>query len=297
MKRLTLLAFCLLLLLSKDGFAQSGDKLFMWKATAKNGATVYLLGSIHLASSRLYPLPAPMEKAFKQSSCLVVEADPDKVDAGAMQQLVMQYGVYPPGDSIAAHVSPSTDALLKQYMQSSGPAPLPLEQLKPWAAASIIMETELGKHGMDPRQGIDLHFIQEAKAAGKRIDELETPDFQLKLMASFPDKLQDAFLLQTLQEISKLNSEFDQMMTAWQHGSAADMSRIVLDDASHPELAPLDYELLTKRNVTMDAVIEQRYLGKPGSAFVVVGSGHLLGDQGILALLSRHGFTVQQMSR
>src|SRR6478672_7160250 len=45
----------------------------MWKATSATN-TVYLLGSIHLASPDMYPLPAQIEAAFRNSAVLIVEA-------------------------------------------------------------------------------------------------------------------------------------------------------------------------------------------------------------------------------
>src|SRR5689334_3905992 len=52
-----------------------GSKLFMWKMTSDAGATVYFLGTIHIARSDFYPLPDEIEKAFEKSSSLLVEAD------------------------------------------------------------------------------------------------------------------------------------------------------------------------------------------------------------------------------
>ena len=37
------------------------------------------------------------------------------------------------------------------------------------------------------------------------------------------------------------------------------------------------------------------YLARPGSHFVVVGAGHLVGEVGILALLEKAGYKVERM--
>src|SRR5688572_17338730 len=102
MTRFTVAAL-LLVWTAADVAAQrpSGDadgRLFLWKATSKTN-TVYLLGSIHVATEDMYPLPDEILKAFAASKALAVEVDLTKVDPAAMQTVMMEKGVYPPGDT------------------------------------------------------------------------------------------------------------------------------------------------------------------------------------------------------
>ncbi|MHB2016885.1 MAG: TraB/GumN family protein [Candidatus Xenobia bacterium] len=279
--------------------AQTPARLFMWKATGK-GAVVYLLGSVHLASPRLYPLPADMEKAFDQSSRLVVEADETKMDQGTVTAMALSTGMETPPDTIESHLSPQTIAALHTYLQSGsgGQAGQMIEMMKPWLAAVTISTQELQKHGFDPNQGIDRHFMQEATRSGKPIEQLESADFQLKLISGFSDKLQDEFLYSALDELPHLNDEFANMMSAWSSGNEQAMESVVFaEDRQHPEMTAFDTELIDNRNVSMDSKIEQQYMSRPGTTFVVVGSAHLIGPKGIVSLLQRHGYTVEQVTR
>ena len=47
---------------------------FLWKATARSGGVLYLVGSVHLLSQDSYPLNPALETAFKDSDLLVEEA-------------------------------------------------------------------------------------------------------------------------------------------------------------------------------------------------------------------------------
>src|SRR5262245_11844305 len=71
-------------------------------------ATVYLVGSIHLGDTGLYPLPPEVEAAFTAARVLAVEFDVRKVDQATANKLTQQYGTYPEGDSLAKHLPAET---------------------------------------------------------------------------------------------------------------------------------------------------------------------------------------------
>ena len=87
--------------------AQAVKKGLFWKATSGTN-TIYLLGSIHLGSKDMYPLPKEFEDAYASSRTLVVEVDLNKVDMQKMQAAVFSKGLYGGGDSLWEHVSPET---------------------------------------------------------------------------------------------------------------------------------------------------------------------------------------------
>ena len=58
--------------------------------------------------------------------------------------------------------------------------------------------------------------------------------------------------------------------------------------AAHPEYRDLHKRMFDDRNLRMtDRIVEMQQAG--GRYFVVVGAGHLVGDQGIVAMLERRG--------
>ncbi len=75
-------------------------KFLMWKVTS-GGATVYLVGSIHLADPSIYPLPAPVEKAFADAKVLAVEADVSNFNLEEGIGMLGQYGMYGDDDSLS----------------------------------------------------------------------------------------------------------------------------------------------------------------------------------------------------
>ena len=67
-------------------------RFLMWKATSPT-ATVYLVGSIHLGDSSMYPLPKEVESAFAAAKVLAVEINIKNADQAKMMGLVQKYGL------------------------------------------------------------------------------------------------------------------------------------------------------------------------------------------------------------
>ena len=81
---------------------------------------------------------------------------------------------------------------------------------------------------------------------------------------------------------------------AWLRGDAATLGRELVDPMKKPESKVVYDRLIAQRNRSMASKIEW-YLATPDKYFVVVGSGHLVGDDSILAILRKNGRAVEQM--
>jgi uncharacterized protein len=269
----------------------TGKRLFMWRVKSTN-STVYLLGSIHVAKPKMYPLDARIEKAFSNSDVLVVEADasPDKALGLAMQ--MMTRASYPPGDSLDKHISKEMLETIQARMATNGIPPAMVQGLKPWFLAMTLTLSELSDLGIDPQLGIDLHFLQEAK--GKPIVELEGADAQLALLDGFTDKEQEEFLKYTLKDNENIAKSVDDIISAWSEGDVKKLDDLIMQSVKDsPEMLELYAKLFDDRNKKMAAKIEDML--KTGKTyFVVVGAGHLVGKNGLLQLLGKN-HPVEQM--
>src|SRR5689334_20672575 len=64
-------------------------RFLMWKATSPS-ATVYLVGSIHVGNSGMYPLPKEVESAFAAAKVLAVEINIKNADQAKMIGLIQK---------------------------------------------------------------------------------------------------------------------------------------------------------------------------------------------------------------
>jgi uncharacterized protein YbaP (TraB family) len=270
--------------------AQSPARNFLWKATGQNGV-VYLVGSVHLLTQDYYPLSPALDAAFKDSDLLVEEADLGELEAPASQIKMLTRGMLPAGQSIDTVVSPATLALVTARAARLGMPLEPLKRFKPWMLALTLVEFEWQQAGFDASLGLDRHFHDRAKADGKMVRGLETVDFQLSLFDDLSPAAQDRMLADSLKDIDTEQANVRVLADAWKAGDVSSVERLVLADVTDDRAM---YErVLVARNRAWMPTIESLF-ARRGHTFVVVGAAHLVGSDGLIALLKAKGYTVAQ---
>jgi uncharacterized protein YbaP (TraB family) len=279
-------------LLAQDSPAAVKKGLF-WKATS-GANTLYLLGSIHIGSKDMYPLPKEFEDAFAASKTLIVEVDIGKVDMQKMQAMVLSRGMYGGGDSLWNHVDSDVRKQLEEFCDQYQMPAMVLAQMKPWLVSITVATLPMIKNGMDPNLGIDKYFLDKAAAEGSRknVVEIESADWQMNLLSGFSDDVQAKLLASSVKQAGKSIDQSKKVQDLWMRGDAAQVEAALHEDAGPPEV---EKALLYDRNPHMADVAEQYLKGK-GEAFLVVGAAHLVGKQGVVSLLEKRGFKVQQVA-
>jgi hypothetical protein len=274
-----------------QGTAKAGRHFLMWKATSPTN-TVYLFGSIHLGDSSMYPLPPAVESAFAASKVLAVEFNVKSVDQSKILSLMQEYGMYAGDDGLSKHIPKDSSDALDDFCSKNGIPRMALERTKLWVAAVTVIAFAAKAAGEDPELGIDMHFLNEVKES-QRIDEIESPEFQMSILSSATEQEQQEFLTASLKQADKVKDMVHKMQQAYSSGDTASLEKLVREEESGPKA--LMKKLLDDRNVTMTQRVEQYLKGKEPS-FVVVGAGHIIGDKGIVKLLQAKGYHVEQVS-
>ena len=266
-------------------------KTFAWKATGKGG-TIYLMGSIHVMSESFYPLNPALEAAFKDSDLLVEEVDMAEMLDPMAQVSMLTRGMLPSNQSLDKLLTPSTLALVKKATGDLGDAGGPLMRFKPWMLAIALQGMELMKAGFDPSLGLDQHFYEEAKAGSMTVQGLETVDYQISRFDDMTMAQQDRLLAQTLKELETETAAVGKLGESWKAGDVAAIERIALADLKSD---PMMYQrLLVERNRNWVPKIEALF-ARRGRALVVVGAAHLVGPDGLIAMLRAKGYTIEQL--
>jgi uncharacterized protein YbaP (TraB family) len=269
----------------------AGEKLPIWTVHSAS-AEVVLLGSVHMAFPDIYPLREEIEAAFAAADTLVVEVDISGANTLEIQQLMLEKGVFPEGESLQQALSEQNWEDLQAYLRSRG---LPVElfaRLRPGLVITTLSSMRIAELGMRPELGIDQHFLDLA-VGHKPVLELESAAQQIDLLLSFSD--QDLLMAQTLVQLDEIDLYLRPVYDAWRAGDAAQLNRLLLTDERqrHPEFELLYEKLFDERNRAMTSKIEG-LLGGSGRYFVVVGAGHLVGEEGIISLLEQRGFPARQ---
>jgi uncharacterized protein YbaP (TraB family) len=266
-------------------------RFLMWKATSPT-TTVYLVGSIHVGDSSMYPLPKEVESAFAAAKVLAVEVNIKNADQAKMMGLIQKYGLYTGDDSLTKHLSKETQSTLDDYCAKHNVPRQGMEQLKPWVVAVTIAAMAWQQAGEDPAVGIDMHFLDESKAP-QRIDELETMESQLSIFAEATEEEQQSMLAAVLKEGDKIKDLIKRTQAAYTSGDP-DALQKVMDEQDDLGSKCLQKKLLDDRNAVMTAKMEE-YLKSKEPIFVVVGAAHIIGEKGILRQLRDRGYKVDQV--
>ncbi len=270
----------------------TGSGRLLWVLRSST-ATVYMLGSIHFGQRQMYPLPPLVMEAYEDSSALAVELDLGGADAADMAQFITAKGMYADGGRLKEHVSAETWALLEQVSASQGLPLALLERQKPWFVAMSLLSLALKRDGYSEEYGVEQHFLKRARGS-KRIIELETLAQQLDIFDSFSVEDQDIFLRHTLRDLERSSEHFATMLQLWQRGDESGLNELINDSIKDmPGGDRLFQALLVQRNATMAGRIEEM-VRRGGRYFVVVGAGHFLGEQGIVAQLRGQGHHVDR---
>jgi len=269
----------------------AAGRAFGWKATGRAGV-VYLVGSIHLLSKDFYPLNAALEAAYKDSSLLAEEVDLGEMAQPDAQMALLSKGMLPSGQTLDTVLSPATKALLDKHLGDFGPMGEVAKRFKPWLAALTIESLAWVNAGFDPNLGLDKHFYDRAVADGKAVQGFETMAYQVSLFDDMPMDQQDRLLASTLKDIDTEQANMTKLIAAWKEGDAPTVERLVLADMKGE--SAVYKRMLVDRNHNWIPKIDQ-LLGRSGRSLVIVGAAHLVGPDGLIALLKAKGYTVEQL--
>lgn len=259
----------------------------VWSIHGPRGGTVYLAGSVHVLDPARSQLPPAFDTAYRDAEHIVMELDMDDLDPMAAAGYLAAHAVIDGDGSLRTLLGAERFARVDSEARALG---LPLDsmpQLEPWAVALALTQLQLVKLGMDPEKGVEQQLMTRARADGKPIAGLETIDEQLGILdgLSYPD--QARFLELTAEEADRIPAELDEMLSAWRGADTAALERLLL--AEYERLPTLYRPLVTDRNRRWLPQIEA-LLSRPDDTLVVVGAMHLVGPEGLLALLRARGF-------
>ena len=295
-KRLEYFISVLLILFTQSpAFAQadapSGKKSFLWSVKSDSN-TVYVLGSLHLLNKDSYPLGEAYEGAFQDSEIVVFEVDPGELEKPETIKMVLSKAALEKGKTLRDTVSPETYELAKDELGELGVDINMFSGTKPWFLAVTATILKLSKMGFDPEYGVDQYYYKKARGDGKEVRGLESAEYQIDLIASLGEEHQDEVLVHTLKDLDVIEKELNSLVESWNSGDEDGFEELIL--RSYGEYPQVYERLIVNRNKNWLKEIEG-YLSGSKNYLVVVGAGHLVGQEGLIKLLSDKGYSVKQM--
>lgn len=284
-----------LLLVAATGCANAEPpKPLLWKVSDADNS-VYLMGSFHLLRAGDYPLADSTRAAFEDAEKVVFELSPQEMNDPTLGPRLQQAGMRTDGKTLQQTLPDATWQQLEAWATRRGASAAAFQGMEPWMASMVISLTEMQLLGLDPKLGLDQHFAQRATAAGKEVSGLETGARQIELFDGMDAKEQLQSLQETLAKLADIEVEINRMHALWRAGDADALSGAILTElkTDYPAL----YVRINKdRNLAwlpqLSALLDD---SKDDDTLVVVGAMHLLGDDGVVALLKAKGYDVERL--
>ncbi len=279
---------------SRDAICEQSGETLLWRVQG-GSSHVYLFGSIHVGQPAFYPLQPAIEEVFESSDHLVFEVDPATVlDPGVIMRMQAR-GSLPGGQTLADVVSPRVVEQLRQVMAGAGLPVEPFMGMRPWFLTLVLTGIQMTMEGYDASYGTESYLLSR-KSAAMSVLELESIEEQMAFLEALDA---ESFLSYTLQSFEQAGDEIETMMQAWQCADQAQLAGLLFSNLEEAAaVAPADLEdlrekLFYQRNQSMAASIQEYLRGDGGQYFVVVGSGHLLGERSVVAHLREAGYLVE----
>jgi uncharacterized protein YbaP (TraB family) len=259
----------------------------LWEIHGKHN-TVYLLGSIHVLRPSDYPLAPAVLAAYADAKALLMEIDLSEMDTAEVQSEMLASAMLPEGKTLP-------DVLgAQRYARAAGLAHdvgVELAPFAPWFAAEAISQMQLQQLGFQPQAGVEMYFLDRARADGKPIAGLETVHDQIALFENLTPDAQADYLLSSLEQAHDLPAEVGAMVSAWQRGDTAWFAgEMTSEFGKDPALYK---SLLSSRNRKWLPKIEA-LLNDDKNYLVIVGTGHLVGRDSVIELLKNDGVGATQ---
>lgn len=266
----------------------------LWKVTHANNV-IYLLGSFHLLKEDDYPLSSDIDRAFDEAARVVFEVSPTELESGEANTRFLEAANLPDGRTLSDLLSPRLREKLHRLLSRQGGS---LDQVNHYSPWFVNLSLTLGlSHslGFSPELGVDQYLMQRAAQSGKPTDGLETVADQLYALAGSPVSEQVMGLEDFLDRSQEIPGELSDLHQAWRDGDVERLDRLARIEMM--ARTPRTYQLVNvDRNEAwlpnLRKMLDARGRNK---VLVVVGAMHLLGDDGIVARLGEHGYTVERI--
>ncbi|MBN1008680.1 TraB/GumN family protein [Amphritea pacifica] len=265
----------------------------VWKVSSGDNV-VYVGGTLHVLRQSDYPLPPEFDRAYQHADKLVFETDLEQLHSAEVLQRMQQAVRYPEGISgLDKRVSaPLYQRIVRVWTQYGLPAEA-LERLRPSGIVITLTMLNLKQVGVDA-QGIDDFYHSRATADGKPVAGLESVEQQIRLLSGMGAGDEEKFMRISLDELDQSGGIINEMVAAWRGGRLADLEHLVIDDMRRE--SPASFRtLMVDRNQQWLPQIDAMLRDRPVE-FVLVGSGHLAGKEGLINQLQQRGYRVEPVA-
>lgn len=265
------------------------DYKLLWKISGKDlTAPSYLFGTMHLYDNRVFDFSDSVLLKISECQAFALEVHPDSL-MNAVFRLMLENSASSENKFKKLFSKKDYEELDSIVRLRTG---YTLDKIKSPAMAQLMIEKKTGKQ--DKQTFLDAYLYNLARRQGKIITGLEDAHAHLAVLEmDAPESLREQ-LIYSLEEEDESDIAMpmtDHLIDMYYKGDVDAIFNFVKGSTISPEY----YEkLITDRNMIMvNSIMKEIH---DHSTFIAVGAGHLAGDEGVIQLLQKQGYTVKPVT-
>lgn len=262
----------------------------LWRVSNGN-SEVLIGGTIHVLLATDFPLPAAYAQAYAQSEVLVTELDLQQIQSTF---LLPSFAALPVGQpTLSQSLSTDTYQALSLYLAERGALIDDYETIRPnWLELDI---SSLGLADLGYGAGVDAYFQSLAVNDGKTNLGLESLIDQILAINQLNQHLSTEQLInRSLSSVLDPGSgaQIRKLVTAWREGNTSQIEELTVLPRLQENAMDHDTFLVQRNTAWIPRIVAM--FDTPGVELVLVGVSHLVGEDGVLAMLMSMGFEVSR---
>lgn len=278
--------------------ALSANAQLLWKVSG-NGLNEpsYIIGTHHLAPFSIMDSIAGLRNAMNETRQVYGELKMSEMQSPATMQQMQKTMMLEGDTTLTSLLSPEDFATANKFCKENLMMDLNMAtKLKPAFLLNNVVVAAYIKHigKFNPQEQLDTFFQSQATSNGKKVDGLETPEFQFNLLFNgYSLKRQAQLLMCTINNIDTEVESLKKLTDAYMRQDLSTMLRIS-EERKGNQCDPLPGEedaMIYDRNKAWSVKLPT--IMKDAPTFVAVGALHLPGEKGLLNLLKKQGYTVE----
>ncbi len=272
---------------ASPGMAASGQpittKSLMWEVTG-NGLNQpsYLFGTIHINCKNSLKFSTKRQEIFAKAQQIYLELDFDDPN---LQKQISQNTQMPPGKNLKKLLTPRQYQQARKYFADKLKLPLDFfSTTRPFILTSLATPSGL-KCPVDSWEEV---IVKMAKQKKIEVKGLESVKDQFAVFDTVSLKEEALMLMDVIKNPTKNKQDFLKLIAAYNNEDLNLLEKITKAD---PNAKKFNASLLDNRNRKWIPIITRE--AKSKSTFFGFGAAHLVGSQGVIALLQKAGYTVK----
>lgn len=283
----------------------------LWRAT-KDSAKITLVGTYHFPDSRHHAMLERLNDEFDNAAAVYVEAGPreeERLTKALNEDPSLM--VSKSGPTLPERLNEQEWEILSRAMAERGLPAVVTAKLRPWYVAMMIgispcILQEAGQEGK--LSGLDHLLIEEAKDLELPIRALEPWDTVFSLFTGMTPK-EELDMIRTALPVASYSDDYAATLTEayfsgdvwriWEFGRIDAYANSGLSEAEVDEqFSFAQSRLMDQRNQSWIKPLTKGALAAASDGKEIVagfGALHLPGEQGVLRLLEKRGWTIERL--